>query len=131
MIILDTHVLVWFISSPDNLSLKAKNAIEKEIEKNQLLVSSISVWEIYMLVKKKRLKFTVPVSKWMEKVESLSFINFIPVDNQIAAKSVILPKPFHQDPADRIIVATAIIEEATLITGDKRILDYPYVKSLW
>ena len=131
MIVLDTHVLIWFVSSPEKLSNKAREVINKEVKEDEILVSSISVWEIYMLVKKGKLKLTIPVDEWVGKVEELEFIRFIPVDNEIAKKSVFLPEPFHQDPADRIIVATAIDKNAELITSDKRILNYPYVKSIW
>ncbi len=131
MIVLDTHVLIWFVSSPKRLSNNAKRAIEEARKGEEILVSSISVWEIYMLVKKGRLRLTIPVNEWIDKVGKLDFIRFIPVNNEIARKSVLLPEPFHHDPADRMIVATAILEKAELITSDKRILNYSYVKSIW
>ncbi len=132
MIVLDTHILVWWVSNPKKLSKKAQEIIKSEIKKNvQLLVSSISVWEIYLLVKKGRLHLTIDVDTWLEKVESLPFVEFIPVDNRIAAKSVNLPGEFHDDPADRIVVATAKEKGAILLTSDKRIRKYPHVHSLW
>lgn len=131
MIVLDTHVLVWFVSSPDNLSRSAQKRINEEIKKNEILISSISVWEIFMLIKKERIKLSMHPATWLEKVESLPFIQFVPVDNRIASQSVNLPEPLHNDPADRIIVATALNHGATLITSDRRILRYPHVQSLW
>ena len=131
MIVLDTHVLIWFVSSPELLSKKAKILIEKEMEKGEILVSSISIWEIYMLVKKGRLKLSLGVEEWVRKIEELPFLNFVPVNNRIAAKSVLLPPPLHPDPADRMIIATASIYKAKLITSDKRILSYPYVAAIW
>lgn len=131
MIVLDTHVLVWWVANPKKLSRKAREAIEKQAEKEEVLVSSISVWEIYMLVKKERVRLTMDVAAWMEKVESLPYLKFVPVDNWIAAKSVMLPGDFHEDPADRMIIATALASGATLVTGDKRIRNYPHVKSVW
>ncbi len=71
------------------------------------------------------------VADWIKKSEMLPFVNFIPVDNSIAVKSVNLPQPFHSDPADRIIIATAISLGASLITKDERILKYPHVKTIW
>lgn len=131
MIILDTHVLVWWIGQPDKLSKKAKYQLDIAISKNEILVSSISVWEIYLLVKRNRLKLTMDIDIWMERVEALPFLRFVPVDNKIAAKSVSLADPLHGDPADRIIIATSLVENALLVTGDKRILHYPHVQSLW
>ncbi|MBI4991011.1 type II toxin-antitoxin system VapC family toxin [Candidatus Gottesmanbacteria bacterium] len=131
MIVLDTHVLVWWLGLPDKLSPKAKRRIDGALSKNEILISSISIWEIYLLVKRGRLKLTMDIDTWMERVEALPFIRFVPVDNKIAAKSVSLPPPLHNDPADRMIIATALQENAVLITSDKRILKYHYVQTLW
>lgn len=131
MIVLDTHVLVWFVSNPEKLSRNAKKYINQEIKKNEIFVSSISVWEIYMLIKKERIKLSIHPQSWLEKVESLPFVQFVPVDNRIASQSVNLPEPLHNDPADRIIIATALNNGALLITSDRRILKYPHAQSLW
>lgn len=131
MIVLDTHVLVWWVSGAKELSRKAGKRIEKEAKTGEILVSSISVWEITMLVQKGRLKLTMDVARWIAEIEKLPFIEFVPVDNTIAAKSVTLPEPFHSDPADRMVIATAREYAATLVTSDKRIRSYPHVQSLW
>lgn len=132
MIVLDTHVLIWFINSPEKLSEKVRKRINLEIKKSDnILISSISIWEIYLLVKKGKLKFTVDVDTWIEKVEKLDFLRFVSINNKIAAKSVTLPGTFHNDPADRIIVSTALQEGATLITSDSRILKYSHIQSMW
>lgn len=130
MIILDTHTLVWWVTVPAKLSKGAQEIIEAS-NKEQILVSSISIWEICLLVKSKELKFSVDINTWINKVERLPNIQFIPVDNSIFAKSVMLPEPFHKDPADRIIVTTAREYGAKLVTSDKKILDYPHVQSIW
>ena len=131
MIVLDTHVWAWFVSNPELLSIKAKKIVDAAIEDKCILISSISVWEIALLVVKKRLKLTLDVADWIGKSEALPFVKFIPINNSIAIKSVNLPEPLHNDPADRIIIATAILEEATLVTKDKQILGYPHVKTIW
>lgn len=132
MIVLDTHVLIWFVNNPEKISKRAYKKIDLEIKKNNnILISSITVWEIYMLVKKGRLKFSLDIDIWIEKVEQLNFLLFVPVNNKIAAKSVFLPGTFYNDPADRIIVATAMQNGATLITSDSRILKYSPLQSLW
>lgn len=132
MIVLDTHVLIWWINETNRLSTKAQKVIENSIDKGtKLLVSSISVWEIFLLFKKGSLKSDMDINAWLAEVESLPFLQFVPVDNAIAAKSVMLAEPFHKDPADRIIVATAREFGATLITSDARIRKYPHVRSVW
>ena len=78
-----------------------------------------------------RLQLTMDVAAWLAQAESLPFLNFVPIDNHIALKSVRLPGPLHQDPADRIIIATALTLGATLLTKDKKILAYPHVKTMW
>jgi PIN domain nuclease of toxin-antitoxin system len=131
MIVLDTHTWVWWVSNPDNLSVTAKNRINRSITDNTIFVSSISVWEVAMLVAKGRLKLALDIKDWLAKCEALPFLRFIPVNNGIAVKSAQLPGKIHSDPADRIIIATAIIHACTLITQDDKILNYPHVKTLW
>ncbi|OGD91256.1 hypothetical protein A3D07_01810 [Candidatus Curtissbacteria bacterium RIFCSPHIGHO2_02_FULL_42_15] len=132
MIVLDTHVLIWWINETNRLSTKAQKAIENSINKGtKLLVSSISVWEIFLLFKKGSLESDMDLDVWLKNVESLQYLQFIPVDNSIAAKSVMLREFPDKDPADRIIVATARELGATLITSDARIRKYRHVQSVW
>jgi len=131
VIVLDTHAWVWLVSNPELLSKTAKEAVDASIEKKEVFVSSISAWEVALLVGKGRLKLTMDVIEWIGKSEKLPFLTFLPVDNAIAVKSVALPEPLHHDPADRIIIATAITIGASVATKDQKILDYPYAKSIW
>src|SRR3989338_2486612 len=86
MTILDTHVLIWWLDQPDKLSKKAKQEIDNAVIKTELKASSISIWEICLLVKKNRLKLTMDLQSWIDKIEELPFLQFIPVDNKIALK---------------------------------------------
>lgn len=131
MIVLDTHVWVWFVSNPELLSKAAKREINAAMEQKAIFISSISAWEVALLAAKKRLKLTLDVTDWIAKSETLPFFQFIPVDNSVAVKSVNLPQPLHDDPADRIIIATAITIAAPVVTKDKKLLDYPHVKTIW
>lgn len=131
MIVLDTHTLIWWIDNPQKLSIKAKKAIEKEKHKEKsILVSSMSVFEIFLLTKKDRLVLSGSPDAWLERIESLPSVKFVPIDNKIAAQSVNLPDFLNKDPADRMIVATAREYGATLITSDKKILNYKHVQTL-
>jgi PIN domain nuclease of toxin-antitoxin system len=131
MIVLDTHAWIWFTSKPQVLSKKGQKAINAAVKEKNILVSSISTWEVALLVKKKRLELSMDVSDWIAKSESLPFIHFIPVSNSIAVRSVNLPQPLHPDPADRIIIATALSVGAPIVTKDKKISDYKHVKTIW
>ncbi len=131
MIVLDTHALIWFIDSPERLGEKSLSEINKQRKLDSVYVSCISVWEIYMLERRGRLRLSIDSAIWVSRCEQLSFLRFMPVDNDIARLSVQLPDPMHPDPADRIIVATANYLGAKLITKDQKLLDYPHVRTLW
>ena len=131
MILLDTHVWIWFLSNPELLSKSAQTRIDMAMRTNAIYVSSISVWEMAILIQKKRLRLSMDINEWIAKAESLNFINFVPIDNSVALKSVHLRPPIHSDPADRIIIASAISCDATLITKDDKILNYPFVDAIW
>lgn len=131
MIVLDTHAWVWFVSNPDLLSEEAGKAADNARNRGQIFVSSISAWEVALLAAKRRLSLTMDVNDWIARSEMLPFIRFIPVNNDIAVRSVNLPQPLHNDPADRIIIATAIITGFPLVTKDRKISDYPHVQTIW
>ncbi|HMK92562.1 MAG TPA: type II toxin-antitoxin system VapC family toxin [Thermoleophilia bacterium] len=131
MIVLDTHAWVWWIADPVRLSRKAKDAADRSMADGAIYVSSISCWELALLARKGRLELTMTPEDWIARSEALGLLRFVPVDNHIAARSVALPAPLHDDPADRIIVATALSLGATLVTKDRRLRRYRHVKSLW
>lgn len=128
MIVLDTHILIWMDQDTEDLGTTAQSKISKAHSEEQLFVSTISFWEIGMLIEKGRLKFTQDLSSW--RVEMLSAgLNEVPVDGSVAIHAAELKK-FHGDPADRIIVATSKLLGAQLATADKKILDYRSVKTI-
>lgn len=131
MIVLDTHVWIWWVSKSTPLSTKARRLIEKGIAESALHVSAISVWEIAHLVKRGRLQLTMDPQDWIAQSEALPFLHGVPIDTRIALKSVQLPDSLHADPADRIIVATALTLGATLITTDEKLLRFREVTAVW
>jgi PIN domain nuclease of toxin-antitoxin system len=131
LIVLDTHVWIWWLSNPAEIPPRARATIAEASRDGAIYISSISVWEIMMLAARGRLAFTMDAQDWITKAEGLPFFRFVPVDNAIAMRSVRLPEPFHKDPADRIIVSTATMLGATLVTADKRIQKYPHLKVIW
>lgn len=122
MILLDTHVWICFLSNPDRIPKKATQEIDEAKKNHSLYVSSISLWVFAILVKKGRLELNMNAGEWLKKSEKHPFLNFLPIDNNLAMESVNLPEPFYDDPADRIIVATSIKMKMPLITIDQRIL---------
>jgi PIN domain nuclease of toxin-antitoxin system len=132
MIALDTHALVWWVSDPKRLGTRARRVIEAAVaEGDALAVSSISTWEIAMLVAAGRLELTMDVATWVARVESVPGLSFVSVDNHIALRAVQLADFPHRDPADRIIIATALSLGATLVTADTRIRAYGAVRTVW
>ena len=131
MIVLDTHAWIWLIDSPERLGAAAQKAIESARRQRAVFVSSISAWEVHMLCARGRLRFAVDPEVWISRCERISFLRFLPVDNEIARLSVQLPDPFHADPADRMIVATARFLGAPVATCDSKIHAYPHVQSVW
>lgn len=131
MIVLDTHALIWWVNDPGMLGSRALKAIEESAGNHSLFVSVISAWEIAMLVKKERLVLSVDVRDWIAKCEALPFLSFVPVSVALAVESVRLPDFTHADPADRIIVATAMSMGARLVTKDDKLKGYKHIKTIW
>ena len=128
MIVLDTATWIWRASDPKRLTTSARRAID---EAERVLVSAISVWEVAMLVAKRRIQLDRPVEQWVDIALALPGIQLAPLEPAIAVRSTKLPGEFHSDPADCIIVATALENAVPIITPDARIRSYPHVQSAW
>jgi PIN domain nuclease of toxin-antitoxin system len=128
VIVLDTATWVWRASDPKRLTASARRAIDRA---EQALVSAISVWEVAMLVAKRRIQLDRPVELWVDIALALPGVQLAPLTPAIAVRSTKLPGEFHPDPADRIIVATALENAVPIITPDDRIRSYPHVQTAW
>jgi PIN domain nuclease of toxin-antitoxin system len=132
VIVLDTHALIWWVTGDmSQLSSAAADAIASEQKGGEILVSSMTSWEIAMLVAKERIAISMDVETWLSLVSQIENVRFVPVDNEIAVKSTELPGDFHKDPADRMIVATARKFAAPLVSADEKIRAYAHVKTIW
>jgi PIN domain nuclease of toxin-antitoxin system len=129
MILLDTHIWVWWVHGDLKLSKPYANVLQ-EYETQGLGVSVISCWEIAKLVEYQRLKLPCPLAQWLKQALAYPGIRLINLTPSIAIESTQLPGSFHRDPADQIIVATARLEDCPLITSDTKIHAYPYVRKL-
>lgn len=131
MIVLDTHVLVWWLTQAPGLSARAKRAIGKHTAAGEIVASTISVLEIVTAVRRGRLQVTVPVEQWLADMRSIPELRMEPVSADIAALAGSLPEPMHGDPADRIIAATATTLGAALVTADDRLRALPALQTIW
>jgi PIN domain nuclease of toxin-antitoxin system len=124
MIILDTHALVWLSEGNSKLGTESLCLIDKALKENELFVSAISFWEVAMLIEKGRITMECSVTEWRISLMKHG-LQEIPLAGDIAVESAQLVD-FHGDPADRMIVATAIKSTANLCTADQKILDWKH-----
>lgn len=129
MIILDTHIWVWWVHNDDRLTEKQREQI-KQHEEDGLGISAISCWEVAKLVEIKKLTLHCPIKEWMDTALNYPGIQILDLTPEIAIESTQFPCEFLRDPADQIIVATARIHDCPLLTVDEKILNYPHVKLL-
>lgn len=128
--LLDTHVLVWWLSEDPQLSAGQREVIASADEQSPLLVADISLWEVAALFRLDRLQLQVPLRMWLEMAVAPPLVRRCGVSPAIAAELTMLPDSFHRDPADRILVATARVLGATLLTQDRRIIEAGLIDTL-
>ncbi len=126
MILVDTHVWVWWVHQDDRLSPLVKAFIARH-ETESIGVSAISCWEVAKLVERGRLRLPMPTDQWLHAALAYPGMRLLDLTPDIAADACRLPGTFHRDPADQIIVATARAHGSELVTLDQRILAYTHV----
>jgi PIN domain nuclease of toxin-antitoxin system len=129
MILLDTHIWVWWVDNNQQLADRARHVIQDNVP-GGLGVSIISCWEVAKLVEYGRLELACAIEEWMAQAVTYPGMQLLELTPQIAIESTKLPGSFHRDPADQIIVATARLNDIPLLTADSRILQYPHVRTL-
>ena len=125
VILLDTHVLIWAVGGERKLGLKTRKLIDRLWAAGQVAVPAIAFWEIGMLQARGRLKLPVPLREWRNEVLLAGAIE-LPIDGEVAIRALGLAG-LPEDPADRFIVATAIMNDAALITADEKLLGWSNV----
>jgi PIN domain nuclease of toxin-antitoxin system len=123
-LMLDTHVWIWLVSGADQLRAAAREMIGRVLSRGNVGIAVMTVWEIAQLAARNRLALGMPTLQWVEQAIASSGVPVEPLTPQIAVACNELPDPFHRDPADQMIVATARVTNAVLMTRDRRILDY-------
>ena len=124
LVLLDTHIWLWLAAGTEPLSRPARDAIAVAAGGGTLRVAAMSVWEIAMLASRNRIVLGKPTAEWVEEALSAPGLTLEPLSPMIAIESCQLPAGFRSDPADHLIVATARMTGATLMTRDRRILGY-------
>lgn len=121
--LLDTHVLIWWLNESAQLSPAQRNVLSTADSRSPLLVSDISLWEVATLWSLGRMQLSLPLRDWLDKAVAPPLVRRQGISPAVAAELAALPESFHRDPADRILVATARVMGATLLTQDRRIVD--------
>ena len=119
--LLDTHVLLEWLGESPKLSAAQRRIVETANGDNPLHVSDISLWEIATLSELGRIRLGRPLREWLEAAVAPPLVQRVGISPAIAAEVAALPASFHRDPADRILVASARVLGATLLTRDRRI----------
>lgn len=130
-ILLDTHAWVWWVTKDRRLSRKAAQAIDHAARNEGVSLSVISVWEVAKKVEKKQLVLDRPLRQWMEQALGEPGLLLVELTPAILIESCELPQPFHGDPADQMIVASARHHRAVLVTKDQNLRRYPEVQTVW
>ena len=129
MILLDTHIWVWWVDGGSRLTQAQRDTIAAE-EMGLIGVTAISCWEVAKLVQLGRVVLSCSLEEWFEQALSYPGVQLIALTPEIAIESIRLPGDFHRDPADQIIVATARVHGCPLVTSDEKILKYAHVATI-
>jgi PIN domain nuclease of toxin-antitoxin system len=129
MILLDTHIWIWWVSDSEELRADVRRIIESHAS-NGLGVSTISCWEVAKLVERERLRLTIPTRTWLDLALTYPFVQKLELSTEIIVTSTELPGDFHRDPADQLLVATALVFDIPIITMDTQIRAYRHIVSL-
>lgn len=127
MIVVDTHIWIWWVHGDSALPAAARKLLDSS-EQTGIGVSAISCWEVAKLVEYQRLTLPCPIFDWIELALAYPGVRLLDLSPRICVESTQLPGGFHRDPADQIIVATARILNAPLVTLDHKLLAYPHVQ---
>jgi PIN domain nuclease of toxin-antitoxin system len=128
--LLDTHILLWWFEDGKRLSRAQTRLVRRRDPKRPLLVSDISLWEIATLVSLGRVRLRLPLRDWLERATAPPLVRRVGISPAIAAELALLPDDLHRDPADRLLLATARVLGARLVTQDRRLASAGIVEIL-
>lgn len=128
VILLDTAAWIWLAADPERLSPGATEVLQTDATR---LVSAVSAWEVAMLTAKARIRLDRPVERWISEALTIERVEPVPLDHRAGVLAAMLPGDPPGDPADRMIVATALRRGASLVTPDRRLREYPFCPTVW
>ena len=128
--LLDTHILLYWLEKGKSLSRQQKRIIDRGGPANPLLIADVTLWEIATLYELGRIRLRLPLRDWLEAAAAPPLVECVAISAAIAAEVAVLPPTFHRDPVDRILVATARVLGATVLTQDQRIIDARIVATI-
>lgn len=131
MILMDTCAIIWDALDPKQITPVALKAINNADAHHALIISDISIWEISMLIKKSRIEVATTPANFLNLFLQSRNVSVISISPEIAELSVNFGNEMNNDPADRIIAATSVIQNAQLVTADTNLLNSELVDTLW
>ena len=129
MILLDTHALLWWALDPGKLSSAAAASLAS-MERRGGFASAISIWELGVKVQRGKLELGLPIDEFAQRIDKSGIVELLPVTTATWLRSLDLPWD-HRDPADRVIVATAILQDVPLLTADAEIHRFDGISCVW
>lgn len=129
MILIDTHIWLWWAFNPKRLSKPQQDAIHAHQE-TTIGVCSISCWEVAQLDQLGRIDLGVPVKKWIDDALRFPGVRWLAMTPPVVCQAFDLPKGFHKDPADRLIAATALVHGVPLVTSDQQIIQHRAITTI-
>jgi len=129
MVLLDTHVLLWWAVDPDRLSSAAATSLAA-MERRGGFASAISIWELGVKIQRGKLELGISIEEFTRRIQKSGIIELVPVNTATWLRSLALAWD-HRDPADRVIVATAILQDVPLLTADTEIHRFGGVSCIW
>jgi PIN domain nuclease of toxin-antitoxin system len=128
-VLLDTCSLLWAVAFPERLTPRTQQVLR--LADTEVLVSVISCAEIARIQARRRIALDRHWKFWFRHYVAVNNWPCLAINLDVMEEAYSLPEPFHSDPADRILVATARLNNCTLLTADRKLLDYPHVKTMW
>ena len=131
MIAVDTHILVWWLSTPEGRSARARRVIEEQAAASEIVPSALSIFEISTLLRRGRLEFDIDPEQWFAAARSLPALTIEPVSAEVAWIAGTFDDTLPDDSAYRVIAATAHVLDARLVTVDRNVRSVAAVEAVW
>lgn len=131
VVLLDTRAWLWWMHDPTQLSPRARRSIERAADGPGAVVSAISVWEVAVKVEAGKLSLPLDLREWFDGARTFPGLRIEPLEPEDAIESARLPGELHRDPADRILAAIARRRAIPLVTRDRNLRGYSYIRTVW